>query len=245
MSGAGGNGRPVTDVQAVDVATGSAIVVSQLPGSVTEASAFAVRGAIFLAGGVRGGIVQRGVFRLDPASGALTPVASLPEARADAGVGQIADTTYLIGGEGPSRCPLSCRSGRREGSRGSRRTPGRGGRSDGQFVPELVEAHRPQRERSPVPGREVERRIAAPGVGSQLEPHPFADLVGDGLGGPAEIPVDLAVQERIGFPAVLEHERQRRLVGPALTRARWRYLVGVHPDVDDDADGAGTPVARR
>jgi hypothetical protein len=103
VSGAGGNGPPVTDVQAVDVATGSASVVSQLPGSVTEASAFVVRGAIFLAGGVRGGIVQRGVFRLDPASGALTPVASLPEARADAGVGQIADTTYLIGGEGPSR----------------------------------------------------------------------------------------------------------------------------------------------
>jgi hypothetical protein len=103
VSGAGGNGPPVTAVQAINVATGSATVVSQLPGSVTEASAFVVRGAIFLAGGVRGGIVQRGVFRLDPATGALTPIATLPEARADAAVAQIADTTYLVGGEGPSR----------------------------------------------------------------------------------------------------------------------------------------------
>ena len=103
VTGRSGDGPPVNDVQAVDLSTGSAQVVSRLPGALTEAEAFVVRGAIFVAGGVRGGIVQRGVFRLDPASGALTLVASLPEPRADAGVAQIGETTYLVGGEGPSR----------------------------------------------------------------------------------------------------------------------------------------------
>jgi hypothetical protein len=105
VSGTAGNGPTVSDIQAVDLATGSATVVGQLPGALTEASAFVVRGAIFVAGGVRGGIVQRGVFRLDPTSGSLTPVATLPEARADAAVAQIGDTTYLVGGEGPGRLP--------------------------------------------------------------------------------------------------------------------------------------------
>jgi hypothetical protein len=103
VTGPAGNGPPVADVQAVDTATGSAAVVSQLPGAVTEASAFTLRGAVFVAGGVRGGIVQRGVFRLDPATGALAPVATLPEPRADAAVASVGGTAYLIGGESPSR----------------------------------------------------------------------------------------------------------------------------------------------
>ena len=101
--GAAGSGPPVTDIQAVDVATGTATVISHLPGALTEAAAFVVRGAIFIAGGVRGGITQGGVYRLDPATGALTPVGTLPEPRADAGVGQIGDSAFLVGGEGPAR----------------------------------------------------------------------------------------------------------------------------------------------
>jgi N-acetylneuraminic acid mutarotase len=103
VSGPAGNGPPVGDVQAVDVSNGSATVVSQLPGALTEASAFVLEGAVFVAGGVRGGIVQRSVFRLDPATGALTPVATLPEPRADAAVASVGATAYLIGGESPAR----------------------------------------------------------------------------------------------------------------------------------------------
>jgi len=103
VSGPAGNGPPVGDVQAVDVSNGSATVVSQLPGALTEASAFVLQGAVFVAGGVRGGIVQRTVFRLDPATGALTPVATLPEPRADAAVASVGATAYLIGGESPAR----------------------------------------------------------------------------------------------------------------------------------------------
>jgi hypothetical protein len=103
VTGAAGNGPDVGDVQLVDVSNGSATVVSQLPGALTEASAFVLRGAIFVAGGVRGGLVQRGVFRLDPTSGALTPVATLPEPRADAAVASVGGTAYLIGGESPAR----------------------------------------------------------------------------------------------------------------------------------------------
>jgi N-acetylneuraminic acid mutarotase len=90
-------------VQAVDVDNGSARIVSQLPGAVTEAAAFTLDGAVFLAGGVRAGIVQRGVFRLDPGSGSLTAVATLPEPRADAAVAVVGGTAYLIGGESPGR----------------------------------------------------------------------------------------------------------------------------------------------
>jgi len=103
VSGPAGNGPPVGDVQAVDVSNGSATVVSQLPGALTEASAFVLQGAVFVAGGVRGGIVQRSVFRLDPATGALSPVATLPEPRADAAVASVGATAYLIGGESPAR----------------------------------------------------------------------------------------------------------------------------------------------
>jgi hypothetical protein len=103
VSGAAGNGPPVSDVQAVDLANGTASVLSQLPEPVTEASAFTMRGGVFLAGGVRGGVTQRGVFRLDPATGALSVVATLPEPRADAAVASINGMTYLIGGESPGR----------------------------------------------------------------------------------------------------------------------------------------------
>ncbi|HVM68105.1 MAG TPA: hypothetical protein VMU14_24725, partial [Acidimicrobiales bacterium] len=103
VSGPGGNGPPMADVQSVNVATGTAAVVSRLPQPITEAAAFTMRGAVFLAGGVRGGITQRGVFRLDPATGALTPVATLPEPRADAAVASVGATAYLIGGESPRR----------------------------------------------------------------------------------------------------------------------------------------------
>jgi hypothetical protein len=70
---------------------------------VTEAAGFTLRGGVFLAGGVRGGVAQRGVYRLDPATGALTPVATLPEPRADAAVVSVGGTVYLIGGESPAR----------------------------------------------------------------------------------------------------------------------------------------------
>ncbi len=103
VTGPAGDGPPINDVQAVNVADGSASVVSHVPGAVTEASAFTLLGAVFVAGGVRAGIVQKGVFRLDPASGTLTPVATLPEPRADAAVATAGDTAYLIGGESPAR----------------------------------------------------------------------------------------------------------------------------------------------
>src|SRR5579871_3857375 len=103
VAGPGGNGPPVADVQMVDVSNGSAAVVAQLPGAVTEAAGFVLRGAVFIAGGVRGGIVQRGVFRVDVGTGGLTAVATLPEPRADAAVATVGSTAYLLGGESPGR----------------------------------------------------------------------------------------------------------------------------------------------
>jgi hypothetical protein len=103
VTGPTGSGPAVTDIQAVDMAVGSATVVARLPAALTEAAGFAVGGTVFVAGGVRNGVTQAGVYRLDPATGALTLVANLPSPRADAGVAQIGDATFLVGGEGPAR----------------------------------------------------------------------------------------------------------------------------------------------
>ncbi|MFI5040236.1 MAG: hypothetical protein ACHQNA_00050 [Acidimicrobiales bacterium] len=96
-------GRSVDDIQAVDVAAGSARVVAHLPTPVSDAMAFTLRGSVFLAGGLTGGTPRAAIERVDLATGTETPAGALPAPVADAGVGQVGDTAYLIGGEGPGR----------------------------------------------------------------------------------------------------------------------------------------------
>jgi hypothetical protein len=96
-------GRAVDDIQAVDVTTGSARVVSHMAAPVSDAMAFMLGGSVFLAGGLFGGVPRSAIERIDLATGAATPAGALPSPVADAGVGQVGDTAYLIGGEGPGR----------------------------------------------------------------------------------------------------------------------------------------------
>jgi hypothetical protein len=103
VTGPSGSGPPVTDIQAVNTTDGSATVIAHLATPLTEAAAFAVGGTVFVAGGVRGGVTQAGVYRLDLTTGALALVANLPSPRADSGVAQIGDATFLVGGEAPAR----------------------------------------------------------------------------------------------------------------------------------------------
>ena len=90
-------------IQAVDVAAGTAQVIAQLPEPMVEATAFVLRGAVFLAGGRSGSVTRSSIDRVDLASGALTPVGTLPNPVADAASAFVGDTLYLFGGESPGR----------------------------------------------------------------------------------------------------------------------------------------------
>ena len=47
------------------------------------------------------------VLRFDPATGAVTPAGSLPEAVADEAIGTIGDTVYFASGLGSGQRPLT------------------------------------------------------------------------------------------------------------------------------------------
>jgi non-specific serine/threonine protein kinase len=94
----------VTAVQRVDVAAGGARVVGQLPSAVTEATAFVLRGGVYLAGGrSSAGRVLNTISRVDLDTGRLTPVGTLPVPMANTSAATVGDTVYLVGGEGVRR----------------------------------------------------------------------------------------------------------------------------------------------
>ena len=97
------NGAQTTDIQAVNVAAGTATVVSHLPVAISEEDVFVLGGAMFMAGGKAGATYRDQVDVLNPLTGALTRAGVLPEATADAGIGQIGNDVYLFGGESPAR----------------------------------------------------------------------------------------------------------------------------------------------
>jgi hypothetical protein len=99
------NGAQVSQIQAVDVAAGTAKVVANLPVPLSHESVFILDGTMFMAGGRSGGAVRKQVDVIDPATGALTRAGLLPQPAADMAMGQIGNDVYLFGGESPT--PLS------------------------------------------------------------------------------------------------------------------------------------------
>ncbi len=99
------NGAQVSQIQAVDVAAGTAKVVATLPVALSQESAFVLGGTVFIAGGRSGTTVRNQVDTVDPGTGALTRAGLLPRAAADMAVGQLGNDVYLFGGESPA--PLS------------------------------------------------------------------------------------------------------------------------------------------
>ena len=99
------NGAQVSQIQAVDVAAGTAKVVANLPVPLSHESVFILGGTMFMAGGRSGGAARKQVDVIDPASGALTRAGLLPQPAADMAMGQIGNDVYLFGGESPT--PLS------------------------------------------------------------------------------------------------------------------------------------------
>src|SRR5437764_718552 len=87
-----------------------------------------------------------------------------------------------------------------------------------ELVAQWAEAHAAEVERVAVELLQVEvRAVPSLGIGPGFQPHAFADLVADGLAGPAEVAVDLAPHEVDRLAAALDHERQRELRRPRLT----------------------------
>ncbi|HWW54697.1 MAG TPA: hypothetical protein VNY84_13050, partial [Acidimicrobiales bacterium] len=97
-----GSGQ-TADIQAIDVASGTARIVGTLPQALSEATAWTQQGQVFLAGGRVGSTIVRTIWRFDPAGGQAVAVASLPRPTADAPVAVIGTDAFLFGGEGPSR----------------------------------------------------------------------------------------------------------------------------------------------
>ena len=95
-SATGGESRAI---QAVDLRTGAARVVGQLPRGLAHAAAVRLGGRIFLAGGVSGGRATDAVWRFDPAGDTVVPAGTLPSPVSDAAAVVAGGSAWLLGGE--------------------------------------------------------------------------------------------------------------------------------------------------
>ena len=95
-------------VQRIDLRTGRAAVVSQLPAPLSDASAVTLNGTVLICGGDRGGVTATDqVMRLDTATGRVKPVGRLAYPVADFGAAVLGTgpsaVAYLVGGENSTR----------------------------------------------------------------------------------------------------------------------------------------------
>jgi len=86
-------------IQAIDLRTGAAKDVGQLPEGLAHAAAIRLGGRIYLAGGRSGGRVTDAVWRFNPAGGRVIPVGRLPGPVADAAAVVTGGSAWLLGGE--------------------------------------------------------------------------------------------------------------------------------------------------
>jgi len=97
------NGVQTNAIQAVDVGAATATVISHLPVALSHESVFVLGSSLFLAGGRSGTTTRFQVDALNPQTGGLTRAGALTQPIADAGLGQLGQTVYLIGGETPAQ----------------------------------------------------------------------------------------------------------------------------------------------
>ncbi len=94
-------------IQEVDIATGQARIVTQLPHTLSHATAVTVGGQIFVLGGRLDGAVSAQVWRFDPAAGTLVEAGTLPVAVSDSAAVVVHGVAYLLGGEGAADAPVA------------------------------------------------------------------------------------------------------------------------------------------
>src|SRR5262249_53170147 len=107
----------------------------------------------------------------------------------------------------------------------------------GERLPHRVAGERAEAERSPVGRLQDEvRTLASLDLVAGLEPDPLTDLVRRRLGRPAEVAVDLEDDGGVVHPAVLPHELQPQLAGPALARVEAERVVARDLELEVHAD---------
>jgi Kelch motif len=90
-------------IQAIDLRSGTARVVGQLPEGLADAAAVRLGGRIYLAGGRSGGRATDSVWRFDPAGGRMIRAGRLPRPVSDAAVVAAGGSAWLLGGEDGSQ----------------------------------------------------------------------------------------------------------------------------------------------
>jgi Kelch motif len=82
----------------VNLVTGRASIVGQLPTSYAHAMATVRDGQVFVLGGSTPAGASNAILRFNPATGRVSRAGTLPEHVADGGVATIGDATYILGG---------------------------------------------------------------------------------------------------------------------------------------------------
>ena len=98
VSGGEYTGTFTSDIQRIDLRTGSGRVIGHLPTPLAHAMAATVNGHIYLLGGSTPHGPSALIRRLDPASGRTSVTGRLPHPLTDAAVASIGSTIYLLGG---------------------------------------------------------------------------------------------------------------------------------------------------
>jgi N-acetylneuraminic acid mutarotase len=98
ISGGEYTGTFTTDIQRIDLRTGSARIIGHLPNPLAHAMAATVNGRIYLLGGSTPHGPSALIRRLDPRNGQTSIASRLPHPLTDAAVASIGSTVYLLGG---------------------------------------------------------------------------------------------------------------------------------------------------
>jgi Kelch motif len=94
-------------IQEIDIATGQARILAQLPHTLSHATAVTVGGQVFVLGGRLDGAVSPQVWRFDPGASTLVAAGTLPVALSDSAAVVVHDVAYLLGGESAADEPVA------------------------------------------------------------------------------------------------------------------------------------------
>jgi N-acetylneuraminic acid mutarotase len=98
LSGGEYTGTFTTAIERVDPATGTAMVVANLPVPLAHAMAAVLGGQILLIGGSTPSGPSAEVYDFEPGNDTLAPIGSLPEPVTDGTVAVVGQTAYVLGG---------------------------------------------------------------------------------------------------------------------------------------------------
>lgn len=92
-------GQPVSSIQAVNLKTGQAEIVGQLPTALGAPSAVVVNGSIYVMGGSSAnGTPQSAIYQFDPKTALITYAGRLPRPLSNAGVARWGNEAVVVGG---------------------------------------------------------------------------------------------------------------------------------------------------